>query len=67
MNFLAVQGIAWFPEKDKGLLEALQRWAVVMPHMLLFHCCQGYNKDQVLSVCQQAVLPDSPQLLHCLA
>ena len=51
---LTVQGIAWFPEKDAALLEALQRWAIALPHMLLFHVCQGYDKDEVLKVCRQS-------------
>ena len=45
-----VQGIAWFPEKEKALLEALHRWAVVLPHMMLFHCCEGYDMESMLKV-----------------
>lgn len=48
-----VQGIAWFPEKDAALLDALQRWAIALPHMLLFHVCEGHDKDEVLKVCWQ--------------
>ena len=45
-----VQGIAWFPEKEKALLEALHRWAVVLPHMMLFHCCEGFDMESMLKV-----------------
>lgn len=52
-KMFVVQGIAWFPEKDAALLEALQRWAIALPHMLLFHVCEGHDKDEVLKVCRQ--------------
>ncbi|KAK9838811.1 hypothetical protein WJX74_003791 [Apatococcus lobatus] len=48
MKNIMRQGIAWFPEKDRTLLEALQHWAVTLPHMLLFHCCEGHDMDVVL-------------------
>ncbi|KAK9838837.1 hypothetical protein WJX74_004246 [Apatococcus lobatus] len=48
MRSIVRQGIAWFPEKEGSLLEALHRWAVVLPHMMLFHCCDGYDMESML-------------------
>ena len=45
-----MQGIAWFPEREGALLEALHRWAVCLPHMMLFHCCEGFDMDSQLKV-----------------
>ena len=39
-----------FPEREGALLEALHRWAVVLPHMMLFHCCEGFDMERELKV-----------------
>ncbi|KAK9817614.1 hypothetical protein WJX74_003064 [Apatococcus lobatus] len=57
LGWQTLQGIAWFPEKERALLETLHRWAVVLPHMMLFHCCEGYDMEEILKV-----IPPTPQV-----
>ncbi|KAK9866713.1 hypothetical protein WJX84_001390 [Apatococcus fuscideae] len=48
MRNIVRQGIAWFPTEQNALLQALQRWAIVLPHMMLFHVCEGHDMDCIL-------------------
>lgn len=47
-----VQAMAWFHEDDDGeaLLEAMCRWCICLPHMMLFHVCEGHDMQVILKV-----------------
>lgn len=50
-----MQAMAWFDDAEEGdgeaLLEAMCRWCIVLPHMMLFHVCEGHDMQEILKVC----------------
>lgn len=38
--------MAWF--SDGVLVDAMARWAIVLPHMMLFHVCEGHDMTTIL-------------------